>query len=45
MKLSRTYYMILRVHILLSISVQDAESTVQDVETKDNPVNLTAGSY
>ena len=30
---------------LLSVTVQDIESTVQDVKTKGNPVNLTAFSY
>ena len=31
--------------MLLSVTVQDVESTVQDLETKGNPVNLTAFSY
>ena len=40
MKISRVFYM-----ILLSITVQDVESTVQDTETKGNSVNLTEFSY
>ena len=31
--------------ILISITAQDVESTVQDVKIKDNPVHLTAFSY
>ena len=31
--------------ILLSITAQYIESTVQDVETKGNPVSLTTFSY
>ena len=31
--------------IILSGTVQDVESTVQIIETKDNPVNLTGFSY
>ena len=31
--------------ILLSVTVQDVQSTVQNVETKVNPVNLTAFFY
>ena len=32
--------------MLLSVTVKDVESTVQDVETtKGNPVNVTAFSY
>ena len=31
--------------MLLSVTAHDVESTVQDVETKANPVILTAVSY
>ena len=31
--------------MLLSVTVQDVESTVQDVGTEGNPVNLTTLSY
>ena len=31
--------------MLLTETVQDVESTIQDVETKGIPVNLTAFSY
>ena len=31
--------------ILLSVTVQDVESTVQNVETNGNAVNLTVFSY
>ena len=31
--------------MLLSVTVKDVASTLQDVETKGNPVNLTAFSY
>ena len=30
---------------LISKTEEDVETTVQDVETKDNPVNLTAFFY
>ena len=30
---------------LLSGRIQDGESTVQDVETKGSPINLTSFSY
>ena len=32
-------------YMLLSVAVQDNELTVQNVEIKNNPVNLTAFSY
>ena len=32
-------------YMVLSVTVQDVESTVQDAETKGSPVNLTAISY
>ena len=31
--------------MLLSVTEQFVESTVQDIETKDNPVNVTAFFY
>ena len=31
--------------MLLCVTVQDVESTGQDIETKGNPVNLTVFSY
>ena len=31
--------------MLLSVAAEDVESTVQYVETRGNPVNLTAVSY
>ena len=31
--------------MLPSVTAQDVESTVQDVEAKGNPINLTAFSY
>ena len=43
MEISRLFYMILSV--LLYVILQDVESTVQDVETRGNSVNLTAYSY